>query len=572
MRYRWTGHGSADAWPRINCGDDLLPTLLTARGIAGAEHGAEFLSPTLASLGDPFSMAGLDDAVRRIAAALRADEAIAIYGDYDVDGVASTALLTGALRGCGFSTVEPYIPDRNREGYGLNIAAIDKLAGAGIRLIVSVDCGVSNHHEVAHARARGVDLIVLDHHQVQSTLPSAVAVVDPRRADCQYPFKDLAAVGVAHTLLRGLARRGVRLNGHWRENEPDLLDALDLVALGTVADVVPLRGENRALVAHGLEALRHAYRPGVRALLDVARTPPADLRAWHIAFLLGPRLNAAGRMADPMLALRLLLTASISEARELALRLDRLNTARQQLLQRVVNEAEGLITANGPVDDTRRFLQVDGAGWSAGIVGLVAGRLAERYTRPVLVLDRGEAWSTGSARSIDGFNIVDALERCGDLLDRYGGHAKAAGLTVSNGNLQALEARLTRLATELLNPDQLQPSIQIDAEVPPMLLAGDIAEQFERLEPFGHGNPQPILLVRGSRVHNAARTRDGTHLYFDIEAGGGTRARAVAFRQGDRLDELKQAAELDVVGSLRREVWLGRPRLSFQVLDFRSRA
>lgn len=572
MHYHWTGRAPAGTWPRITCGADLLPALLAARGIVGPERDAEFLSPTLATLGDPFSMAGLEAAVCRIVAALRADEAIAVYGDYDVDGVASTALLAGAFRRCGFSTVEPYIPDRNREGYGLNIAAIDKLADAGIRLIVSVDCGVTNHHEVAHARARGVDLIVLDHHQVQSTLPSAVAVVDPQRADCQYPFKGLAAVGVAYTLLRGLARRGVRLNGHWRENEPDLLDALDLVALGTVADVVPLQGENRALVTRGLEALRHAYRPGVRALLDVARTPPATLRAWHIAFLLGPRLNAAGRVANPALALRLLLTDSMPEARELAFRLDRHNTARQQLLQRVLNEAERRITATGPIDDTRRYLQVDGAGWSAGIVGLVASRLAERYSRPALVLDRGDAWSTGSARSIDGFNIVEALECCSDLLARYGGHAKAAGLTVSNDNLQALEARLTRLADERLSPEQLRPAVQIDAEVPSALLTSRTAAVFERLEPFGHGNPQPLLLVRGSHARNAARTRDGTHLYFDVAEAGGSPVRAVAFRQGDRLDELQQAGEIDLVGSLKHEEWQGQQRLSFQVLDFRPTA
>lgn len=569
MRYRWIGHAPAGAWPRIECGDDLLPALLAARGIVNPEGGAEFLSPTLATLGDPFAMAGLDAAACRIVAALRTDEAIAVYGDYDVDGVASTALLTGAFRRCGFSTVEPYIPDRNREGYGLNITAIDKLIDAGVRLIVSVDCGVTNHQEVAHARARGVDLIVLDHHQVQSTLPSAIAVVDPQRVDCQYPFKGHAAVGVAYTLLRGLARRGVRLNGHWRENEPDLLDALDLVALGTVADVVPLQGENRALVARGLEALQQAYRPGISALLDVARTAPVSVRAWHIAYLLGPRLNAAGRMANPAVALRLLLTDSMPEARELALRLDRLNTARQQLLQRVLNEAERRITATGPVDDTRRYLQVDGAGWSAGIVGLVAGRLTERYTRPVLVLDRGEAWSTGSARSIDGFNIAEALERCADLLARYGGHAKAAGLTVSNDNLEALEDRLTRLATERLDPDQLRPTVQIDAEVPPALLTSQSAAVVEQLEPFGHGNLQPILLVRGRHARNAARTRDGAHLYFDLAAVGGAPVRAVAFRQGDRLDELKQAVEIDVVGSLRSEVWQGHQQLSFHVLDFR---
>lgn len=569
MRYRWLGRANDDSWPRVERAEELLPALLSARGITDARQAAEFLSPSLSSLGDPFAMAGLDAAVSRITAALRHDEPIAVYGDYDVDGVSSTALLTRAFLAIGFRSVVPYIPDRHVEGYGLNVAAIDRLADAGIRLIVAVDCGVTNHLEAAHARARGVDLIVIDHHQVQASLPDAVAVVDPQRADCRYPCKDLAAVGVAYTLLRGLARAGVPLNGHWRENEPDLLDALDLVALGTVADVVALRGENRTLVTWGLHALRHSAHPGIKALVTVARTAPSTLRAWHIGFLLGPRLNAAGRMASPDLAARLLLTESAAEARELAANLDRLNAERQQLLSRVLRDAEERLAAIGALDDNRCYLQIEGTGWSSGIVGLVAGRLTERYARPVLVLDRGDEWSTGSARSVEGFNIAWALGQCADLVARYGGHAKAAGLTIANDNLPALEDRLTRLAGACLTPEQLQPTLRIDLDLPPALLTDGTAEALEHLEPYGHGNPQPVLLIRGTQARHAACSRDGKHLLFEVPRAGRAPLRAVAFRLGDRLDELRAHRHIDIAGTLTRESWRGETRLSFHVADFR---
>lgn len=570
MSYHWIGPACGCSTGSTDSEHGLLATLLAARGIVDPARIAAFLTPSATSLGDPFAMAGLSAAVTRIQAARRADEIVAVYGDYDVDGIASTALLVRSLSRMGFSTVLPYIPNRLVEGYGLHVAAIDRLAAAGASLVVTVDCGVTNHHEAAYARARGVDLIVLDHHQVHSSLPDAVAVLDPHRADCQYPYKDLAAVGVVYTLLRGLARNGVSLNGAWRENEPDLLDMLDLVALGTVADVVPLVGENRTLVTWGLRALRHGHRVGIRALLETAGIAPEAVRSWHIGFLLGPRLNAAGRMASPGPALQLLLTDSDREARELALELGRFNALRQRSLAGVLDQAERVLATNGPVDDSRRYLQAAGPGWSPGIVGLVAGRLTERYSRPVLILDRGETYSTGSARSIDGFNIVEALDRCADLLERYGGHAKAAGLTVANDKLQELEQRLTALAGASLRPEQLRPTIRIDVELPLDEVTASVVATIDRLEPFGHGNPRPVVLIRGARVASAGASRDGKHLLFSLQRPGHRPLRAVAFRLGDRLPELRAAARIDLAGCPTGDTWQRETRLSLRVLDFRQ--
>src|SRR5919199_2463380 len=325
----------------------------------------------------------------------------------------------------GFA-VRPFVPHRVRDGYGLRAETIDRLAQEGAALVIAVDCGMGSRGEVAQARALGLDVLVLDHHQVPESLPEAAAVVNPRRADCPYEYKDLAAVGLAYALVRALVQEGYSLRGRWQEDEGDLLDLLELVALGTVADVAPLTGENRILVAWGLQSLRHTNHPGLRALCEVAGIEPARLTAWHIGYVLGPRLNAAGRVGEPELALRLLLTESPDEAADLARQLNRLNRDRQREMARIIAEATARIEAIGPLDDGRPLIQLDGEGWTAGVVGLVAGRLTERYSRPVLILERGDGESRGSARSIDGFNIVEALAECGDLLRHYGGAAQDA--------------------------------------------------------------------------------------------------------------------------------------------------
>lgn len=548
--------------------DALLSALLARRGFTTPELTAAFLTPAPATLADPFLLADLPRAVDRLGRAHRKREAIAIYGDYDVDGLTSTALLCRALGGMGFA-VRPYIPHRVREGYSLNTGAIDRLAEAGVSLIVAVDCGVGSHAEIAHARALGVDVIVLDHHHLSGDLPRAVAVVNPRRADCAYPYKDHAAVGLAYTLVRALVGEGFSLSGQWQEDEADLLDLLELVALGTVADVAPLHGENRVLVAWGLQSLRHTTHPGLLALCEVAGVEPARVTAWTIGHVLGPRLNAAGRLAEPETAVRLLLSRSAAEARPLAAELDALNRRRQRELARIVEEAIARVEADGPLGDDRRLLQLDGAGWTAGVVGLVAGRLTERYSRPVLVLERGEAVSKGSARSIDGFNIVEALTACGDLLEHYGGHAKAAGLTVANEHLAALHERLLALAAAQLRAEHLRPTLAPDVELPAGDLSARTVETLARLEPFGHGNPEPLLLLRAVEARWPKTSADGKHLFFTIAGAAGRPLRGVAFGHGARHGEFRRVRRVDLAGTLRCEWWQGEERLAFHVRDFR---
>ena len=571
MRFRWQVPAGS-AVPQGAGPEAIVAHLLARRGYTAADEIAAFLAPTPATLGDPAQLADLEPAVARLLLARRRGEPIAIWGDYDVDGLTSTALLCRALGGMGFA-VRPHIPHRVRDGYGLNVAGIDALAASGITLLIAVDCGISNRAEIAHARTLGLDTIVLDHHTLPPQLPEAAAVVNPRRPDCAYPCKDLAAVGVAYTLVRALVREGLRLRGAWDEDEADLLDLLELAALGTVADVAPLCGENRTIVAWGLDSLRHTGHPGLRALCNVAGIAPARLNAWDIGHALGPRLNAAGRIADAAPALRLLLCDDPGEALALAQDLDRLNRERQKELGRVLEEATALIESGGTLDDRRPILQIAGEGWTAGVVGLVAGRLAERYGRPAIVLERGREFSRGSARSIDGFNLVEALAECADLLDHYGGHAKAAGLTVANGKLEALQERLLTLARARLSADDLRPALTVDLDLALADCSYPTVEAIERLAPFGHGNPEPLLLLRDVTPRWPRLSGDGKHCFFTAAAQGGqpvrAPARCVAFGQGDRCAEL-QRGPLDVVGTLRREWWQGEERLSFHVRDFRA--
>lgn len=574
MRYRWL----LDEVSRLERGGEgaaIVAALLARRGYGDPEAIAAFLQPSPSTLADPHRLRDLDRAIARLTLARQRGEAIAIWGDYDVDGLTSTALLCRALGGMGFA-VRPHIPHRITSGYGLKEPGIDRLADAGVSLIVAVDCGVSDREAVAHARTRGVDVIVLDHHALPPRLPEASALVNARHPECDYPFKEMAAVGVAYALVRALTAGGFRLGGQWDENEADLLDLLELVALGTVADVAPLRGENRTLVTWGLDSLRHTTHPGLQALYAVAGIDPARLTAWEIGHTLGPRLNAAGRIADPTIAIDLLLAETPAQALPLAQELDRLNRERQRELTRILGEATDRIEAAGQPDASLPILQLDGVGWTAGVVGLVAGRLSERYGRPAIVLERGESFSKGSARSIDGFNMVEALNDCADLLAHYGGHARAAGLTVANDHLDELRERLLTRARTQLRPDDLQPSLTPDLDIALADLHYGTTEALARLEPCGHGNPEPLLLVRDVTTKWAKTSFDGKHLFFHAQAQHGANVpgplRCVAFSQGARRADVQGAprGRIDMVGTLRREFWQGEERLGFHVRDFRN--
>lgn len=537
----------------------LAAQVLWNRGLRSAEAAREFLQPDYRRLADPLRMKGLAPAAQRIARALATGERIAIYGDFDADGVTAATLLEQALTHLG-GDVRVYIPHRVDEGYGLNHEAVERLAAQGTRLLITVDCGISNAAEVAHANALGMEVIVTDHHLPPAVLPPALAILNPRQEDCDYPFKQLAGVGIAFTLVRGLVRMGLD-RGTLRGR-----DLLDLVALGTVADVSPLVGENRILVAYGLEVLRQARRPGLRALLSVAGVQPERVGTGTIGFLLGPRLNAAGRLTHAITAYRLLAAQTESEAAALAGELDVLNRERQELTAQVLEQARQRVLS---WPEERRLIFLADPGFPSGVVGLVAGKLVEEFHRPALLLEVGSRESRGSARSIPAFHITAALARCADLLTRYGGHRVAAGFSLDNEHLAALESRLAALAEEHLDEAALTPVLRLEAEAPLRELDGAVCRALARMAPFGVENPQPVFLcphVRVTRVR--AIGGGGEHLRLTVTDGRLT-AEAVAFRQGARLGEVHVGDYLDLACTLEVNSWNGQETLELQVRDFR---
>ena len=485
---------------------------LWARGLRDAAAAERFLSPQLSALPDPFGLKGIEAAVARLQRALEAREATCVYGDYDVDGVTSTALLVSTLR--QFATCAPgpaaparidfYVPHRLVEGYGLNHAAMETLAARGVRLLVSADCGVTAVSEIDAAARLGIDVVVIDHHtsaQTSEGLPRAVAILNPHQPGCTFPGRELAAVGVAFHLLLALRKR-LREAGWFAQNaEPNLRAALDLVALGTIADVVPLTGPNRILVHFGLQELAKGNRPGVLALKAVAGLA-GTVTAGDVGFKLGPRINAAGRLADASVGVRLLLTSDLTEARRLAEQLDRANGERQELQVRIAAEAIARAEALGPPEE-RRSLVVSAPNWHAGVVGIVAARLVERFHRPALVLAEDGETCKGSGRSVEGFHLYDALAACSPVLQKFGGHKHAAGVTLATRDVPALAAALEVQARAQLRPEQLTPKVRIDLRVQPGELDLLLAQQLQRLAPFGAGNPEPVLACAGLAVTEA---------------------------------------------------------------------
>jgi len=540
----------------------LLATLLHQRELGDPAAAAAFLSADYrTSLHNPLLLKGMPEAAARVAKAVRDRELIAIYGDFDSDGVTAVTLLTQALRAMG-GDVRPYIPHRTREGYGLNNLAVDRLADDGVRLLITVDCGVSNVAEVAQAQARGVDVVVTDHHSPPTELPPALALVNPRQPGCEYPYKHLVGVGIAFKLIQALTKLGLR-PGELRGR-----DMLDMVALGTVADMGPLTGENRALVKAGLEAINATQRPGLTALLAVAGLVPGAVDSTAIAFMLGPRLNAAGRLDDARRAYDLLLADDAAGAMALARELNETNRARQELTKDVVAAARELAEAEGRQE--QRIVVLAGEAFPAGVVGLVAGKLAEEWGRPVLLIERGPAESRGSARSVPGFNIVEALRSCEELFVRYGGHAAAAGFTIPTARLGELEERMAAIGAAELRDEMLVPRLAIDAVAGLNELSWGLLEEIQQLEPFGQANPQPVLLSAGVHVVDARpRGADGQHLKLLLRKDGGPIHEAIAFRLGHLADALRRHSLIDVAYTLECNTWNGERRLQINVKDLR---
>jgi single-stranded-DNA-specific exonuclease len=543
----------------------LIVQLLYNRGITAPQDVRDFLAGARPE-DNPFRLKGMNEAVTRLRQAIRGGELVAIYGDFDADGVTATALLVETLSALG-AKVKPYIPHRVDEGYGLNTDALRQLASEGIRVVVTVDCGIRSIQEVNYGRKLGLDLIVTDHHSVGEDIPPALAVINPKQPDCPYPFKDLAGVGVAFKLAQALLKANSQVpvaKGEVSVNEGDLLG---LVALGTVTDLAPLLGENRSLVKRGLERLNSTERLGLRAMIAQAGLKLGQIDATAIGFVLGPRLNAAGRIDDAIMSYDLLLCRSPIRAENLARMLEEQNQHRQRLTAETLERAREQVLIAG---ESEKLFFAAAEDFLAGIVGLVASRLTDEFYRPSLVVELGPEKSRGSARSIPEFNITAALDQCSNLLIRYGGHAAAAGFTVANDNLEALQERLKDLAAEQLEGVELTPTLLIDAEVELPELDWATQALLTQLEPCGYANPAPLLLSRRAIVRDArAVGTDGRHLKLTV-SDGRVVWDAIAFHQGQWVDQLSR--HIDVVYSLEVHEWNGEKRLQLNVKDLRPSA
>jgi single-stranded-DNA-specific exonuclease len=492
-------------------------------------------------------------AVSRIYKALLSREKIAVYGDFDVDGITATVILVEGLSWLG-ATAVPYLPDRYNEGHGLNLGAIEKLRDQGINLIITVDCGISDCEEVKRAREMGIDMIISDHHVPSEVLPQAVAVINPKREDSRYPFLDLAGVGVAFKLLQAL------LHKHSREGS--LGELLDLVALGTVTDMVPLVGENRYLVKEGIKVLNNTRRIGLQEMINLAGLKPGGIDTEHISWVLGPRINAASRINSASTSYELLIAQSSEEARHLARELEQKNAERQRLTDEVLKKVKERLA-----DRTHLPLLIEGhEDYPLGVIGLIAGRLVEEFHKPAIVLSLGPERCRGSCRSIPEFNIAAALEKSRELLITFGGHPLAAGFTLARQNLAELEGRIMRLAIDQLGHLDLHPELGIDAEVPLSIFDSDTLNMIQKFAPFGRGNPVPTFLTRGVEVvEHRNLGNQGKHLELKIKQGNAI-WRAVAFNLGEPQEVVP--SYVYAVYNIEKTWWNGEEVLRLNLLDF----
>jgi single-stranded-DNA-specific exonuclease len=538
--------------------------LLCIRGLGAPEDARRFLSPRIDDLYDPFRLAGMSIAVDRILGAITSNERIAIHGDYDVDGVTSTVILRRALELLGADVVH-FIPERFRDGYGLQPASIDRLHQDGVRLIISVDCGIRADEAAARARELGIDLIITDHHEPGAGLPHALAVINPKRHDCTYPDKNLAGVGVALKLVQALCT----CTGHanW------LPAFVKVAAIGTLADVVPLTGENRIIAKLGLGMLsKGPHKVGLRALLDVCGLTGREIDSYHIGFVVAPRVNAAGRMSTPDIAARLLLAADETmgeEARALAEQLDAENLRRQQEEADIVSEAKKIVETDLEVG-SRTVIVVAGESWHRGVIGIVASKLVDAFHRPAIVISTDGDLAHGSCRSIPSFNMLAALESCAELMSKFGGHKQAAGLTLATSRIRELRARVNQFAEACLTPDDLRPRLWIDGSLTFRSINEQVVSELSMLAPFGAGNPCPIFRTSRVEIVDGPRLLKERHLKMAFKQDGRI-LRGVAWRASERESFVTEhRAAIDLAFSLENDMYNGERYLQLSIADFRA--
>lgn len=543
--------------------EPVVARLLVNRGVTTPTEAEHFLHPSLSHLHDPSLLPDIEPGVDRIASAIKSGEKICVHGDYDVDGVTSTALLVRTLSALK-ADVEYVLPHRHKDGYGIKPGAVDKIRDKGCGLIVTCDCGITACDTVARASELGMDMIVTDHHEPGPVLPNALAVINPKREDAKYPFSDLAGVGVAFKFAQEIVRK----LGH--STDSFIEKFIDLAALGTVADVVPLVGENRAIVKFGLDAIPKSKKIGFKTMLEAAKVAGKPLTAYHLSFILAPRINAVGRMDDAQAALRLFLTKDVDEAGMLAEEMERHNSDRKAEQQRIQDEAIEQVASKDL--SSARVLVLSNEGWNAGVIGIVAGKLCETFGRPAIVISRDPetGMGGGSARSVEPFNMVEGLRHCSDLLGRFGGHALAAGLSIPLENMDAFEERINALASEVIPEAELAPRIDVEMELKPTEITRKLADMIALLEPYGEANPEPLFMSRDLTVLKRQRVGDGSHLKLTVQGKNAPPIDCIAFKMGDVADDLELGSLVDLCYNIRLNSFNGNETVQLVVKAIRN--
>jgi len=540
----------------------ITSQLLINRGISDIQQAERFLSSTLSDIRSPLGMKGMKEGVERVQKALHNKEKIAIYGDYDVDGITSTSILLMFLKSAG-ANVSYYIPERIAEGYGLNADAISKLAERGVTLLITVDCGISDHAELKLAKGLGIDVIVTDHHEVPGDLPPAYAIINPKQSGCPFPFKNLAGVGVAFNFIIAL-RATLRDEGFWKEKEvPNLKEYLDLVALGTIADVVPLVDENRIFVKYGLMELTASTKPGIIALKEISGLNDVPINAGMVGYRLAPRINAAGRVGKGVDGVRLLTSESYDEAASIAKLLDDGNKERQGLEEVILREATGMVES-GLISD-RKSIVLASENWHPGVIGIVASRIAEKYYRPTVMIAIKDGVGKGSARSIHSFMLYEGLKECSHLLNEFGGHDYAAGLSINEENIEKFRDAFERVASNKLSDEDMVPEMDIDATMDLNDVTEGLVNELDNLAPFGEANPEPLLCSTGLGIADC-KVVGNNHLKMRVKQGRTVRD-AIGFGMGNL--NLSPGINLDTAFIPQINLWNGGKSIQLKLKDVR---
>ncbi len=519
-----------------------------------------FLVPSEEFLLDPFLMLGMEKATERILRAIDNNEKIAVYGDYDVDGITSTAIMVKFLRSHKVDVIY-YIPDRHEEGYGINTDAIDKIHAQGVTLLITVDCGITAVKEIAYAKELGIETIITDHHECKDETPDAYCLLNPKQQDCKYPFKKLAGVGVAFKLLQALTRK---MHFHMRE----LIDEyIDLVAIGTIADVMPLVGENRIIVKRGLELLKYTANRGIRALAEVADINLSTVQTGTIGFMLAPRINAAGRMGNPMCAVELLLARDDMSAKKYAQILNDKNRERQETEISILEDALTIIEETPSIKEDF-IIVLSHEGWHHGIIGIVASKISERFNKPCILISTDGENGKGSGRSIRSFNLFKALENSSHLMQKFGGHDLAAGLSIKAENIDKFRKEINEYAKNCLTEDDFVPILYIDSELPPPYINMNTAEKLSILEPYGMGNACPLFYAENLKISQIRPLSDGKHIKLILTHDNRT-LETVGFNMGEFADVLSVNDKIDIVFNIDINIYRGARQLQILLKDIK---